>query len=77
MQAFAESNFAWLRIDRIKSRLRLFRARAVCAAYTSSPRGAHPCGAFCLIGISYQTKKDTPASQERPEHFYQKLEIQV
>ena len=46
-------------LRKIKSRLRLFRARAVCAAYPSSPRGAHPCGAFCLIGISYQTK-NTP-----------------
>ena len=36
-----------------KSRSRLFRARAVCEAYTSFPRGAHPRGAFYVIGISY------------------------
>ena len=41
-----------------KSRSRLFRARAVCAAYTSFPRGAHPCGAFYVIGISYHIKKE-------------------
>ena len=32
--------------------LRILRARAVCEAYTSSPRGAHPCGAFCFMGNS-------------------------
>ena len=36
-----------------KSCSRLFRARAVCEAYTSFPRGAHPRGAFYVIGISY------------------------
>ena len=36
-----------------KSRSRLFRARAVCEAYTSFPRGAHPRGAFYVIRISY------------------------
>ena len=42
--------------------MRLFRARAVCVAYISFPRGAHPRGAFYVIGISYHIKKN-PASR--------------
>ena len=42
-----------------KSRSRLFRARAVCAAYTSFPRGAHPCGAFLIH------RKEFPMNQKR------------
>ena len=38
------------------------RARAVCEALFTSPRGAHPRGAFLCNrnGVSYYTKKDAP-----------------
>ena len=50
-----------------KSRSRLFRARAVCEAYTSFPRGAHPRGAFYVIGISYHIKRTAQLSGIFPE----------